>query len=55
MEERYYYFYNNGNSDEITVYINSNTVAFFEAAISRGKGIRPEIDSKPLKIHKGVN
>lgn len=55
MQEKYYYFYNNGSTGELTVYINSNNAAFFEAAISRGRGIRPKIDSRPLKISKGVN
>lgn len=55
MQEKYYFFYNNGSTGELTVYINSNNAAFFEAAISRGRGIRPKIDSRPLKISKGVN
>lgn len=54
-EERYFYFYNNGSTDEISIYVNASTAVFFEIAISRGKGIRPGLDSKPLKSKKGVN
>lgn len=55
LDEYFYYFYNNGSTGEITVYVNSPTAAFFEVSIAKGKGIRPGMESKPLKTEKGVN
>lgn len=55
LDEYFYYFYNNGSSGELSVYVNSPTAAFFEVSISKGKGIRPGFEGKPLKTEKGVN
>lgn len=55
QEEKFFYFYNNGNSGQLNVYVNSNVASFIEIKIAKGKGMRPGLDSKPLKIEKGVN
>jgi len=39
----------------LNVYVNSNVASFIEIKIAKGKGMRPGLDSKPLKIEKGVN
>ena len=57
LEQNYEYFnfYNNGLSDKITIYINSNDASFLEAIISKNRFSRPPYDCKPIKKANGVN
>lgn len=45
----YYTFYNNGNSNRLSVYVTTNTHAKLNVVISRGLQSRPPISNKPLE------
>lgn len=55
LDTRYYYFYNNGNSGSLDIFVNSSSAAFLDVSISKGKGMNPGENKKALKEEKGVN
>lgn len=54
-EYKYYQFYNNGNSDSLRVYVNSNKISNLEIFISRDYKSRPPYNGKILLTKKGLN
>ena len=54
-EYKYYQFYNNGNSESLRVYVNSNQIANLEVFISRDYKSRPPYNGKVLISKKGLN
>ena len=51
----YYWFYNNGNSDKIKIYIMSTVNAPLQAVVSRGLTARPPLNAKPLIKKEGIS
>ena len=50
----YYNFYNNGNSDEIRIYVSSNISTQLEVLVSRNIHSRPPFTNKPLIRKLGI-
>lgn len=51
----YFNFYNNGLSDKLTIYINSNDASFLEVVVSKNRFARPPHDTQPIKKINGIN
>lgn len=50
----YYTFYNNGNSDSLSVYVTTSTHAKITAVLARGQQARPPFTSRPLLKKTGL-